>query len=47
MFLDWSRVRVFVHPGHTDMRKQSFGLSLILSEQLKMDPFSNSIPILL
>ena len=35
MILDWSKVRVFVKPGPTDMRKQINGLSIIVSEQLK------------
>ena len=43
MFLDVSTVRVFVRPGHTDMRKQSFGLSLIVTEELEKDPFSGSL----
>jgi transposase len=43
MFIDLSSVRVFVRPGHTDMRKQSFGLSLIVTENLGKDPFSGSL----
>ena len=29
MILDWTKIRVFVKPGFTDMRKQINGLSLI------------------
>ena len=39
MILDWSKVKVFVKPGPTDMRKQINGLSMIVSEDLEMDPF--------
>jgi transposase len=38
MILDWSKVKVFVKPGATDMRKQINGLSMIVSEDLEMDP---------
>jgi transposase len=40
VFIDWTRVRVFVRPGHTDMRKQAFGLSVLVTEELSQDPFS-------
>ena len=43
MFIDWSRTRVFVRPNHTDMRKQSFGLSVLVTEELEQDPFSGSL----
>jgi len=43
MFIDISTVRVFVRPGHTDMRKQSFGLSVMVTEDLEEDPFSGSL----
>jgi transposase len=43
MMLDWSKVRVFVKPGPTDMRKQINGLSIIVSEDLHMDPFEGSL----
>jgi transposase len=43
MILDWSTVRVFVKPGATDMRKQINGLSIIVSEQLQMDPFEGHL----
>ena len=43
MILDWSKVRVFVKPGPTDMRKQINGLSMIVSEDLEMDPFAGNL----
>jgi len=38
MILDWQKVRVFVKPGPMDMRKQINGLSIIVAEELAMDP---------
>ena len=43
MILDWSKVRVFVKPGSTDMRKQINGLSIIVTEDLQMDPFEGDL----
>lgn len=43
MIIDWSKVRVFVKPGATDMRKQINGLSIIVSEDLEMDPFGGNL----
>jgi transposase len=43
MILDWNKVRVFVKPGPTDMRKQINGLSLLVSEDLQMDIFEGSL----
>ncbi len=43
MILDWSRVRVFVKPGPTDMRKQINGLSIIVAEELGMEPLDDSL----
>jgi transposase len=43
MILDWSKVKVFVKPGPTDMRKQINGLSMIVSEDLEMDPFAGNL----
>ncbi len=39
MIVEWEKVRVFVKPGSTDMRKQIHGLSILVSEDLQMDPF--------
>ena len=43
MILDWTKVRMFVKPGATDMRKQINGLSIIVSEELHMDPFEGNL----
>ena len=43
MILDWSKVRMFVKPGPTDMRKQINGLSIIVAEELAMDPLDGSL----
>ena len=43
MILDWTKVRMFVKPGATDMRKQINGLSIIVSEDLHMDPFEGNL----
>lgn len=43
MILDLERVRFFVKPGPTDMRKQINGLSIIVSEELEMDPFEGNL----
>lgn len=38
-----SSLRVYLAPGVTDMRKSIDGLSLIVSEVLDLDPFSESL----
>ena len=43
MFIDFSKVKIYIKPGHTDMRKQSSGLSLIVSEEMNLDPFSRHL----
>ncbi len=43
MLFDWNQIRVFVRPCHTDMRKQAFGLSVLVTEELEQDPFSGSL----
>ena len=43
MIIDWKTVRIFVKPGATDMRKQINGLSLIVSEKLKMNVFEGNL----
>ena len=43
MIIDLSNLRIFVKPGHTDMRKQINGLSIIVSENLAMDPFGGNL----
>lgn len=43
MIIDWTKVRIFVKPGPTDMRKQINGLSVIVSEELAMDVFQGDL----
>ncbi len=43
MIVDWSKIRVFVKPGGTDMRKQVNGLSLIVAEELHKDVFEGHL----
>jgi len=43
MIIDWKKVRIFVKPGATDMRKQINGLSLLVSEELAMDIFEGNL----
>lgn len=43
MIFDWSKIKLFVKPGPTDMRKQINGLSVLIQEDLEMDPFSGCL----
>ena len=43
MFLDISQLKIYVRPGSTDMRKQAAGLSILVHESLKLNPFSGSL----
>jgi len=43
MILDISKVRIFIRPGTTDLRKAANGLSVIVQERIKQDPFSGSV----
>ena len=43
MILDISKVRIFIRPGHTDLRKASNGLTVIVQEEMKGDPFSGNV----
>ena len=45
MILDLSKARIFLHPGYTDLRKAVNGLSAIIQEVMKQDPFSGSVYI--
>ena len=42
MIFDLSKTRIFLRPGHTDLRKAVNGLSIIVQEAMKEDPFSGS-----
>jgi len=43
MFVDLERVAIYVKPGKTDFRKQINGLSIIVEEELRLDPFSGAL----
>lgn len=43
MIFDWQQVQIFIKPGVTDMRKQINGLSVVVQDQLEMDPFSGNM----
>jgi transposase len=43
MIIDFEKVGIYVKPGKTDLRKQINGLSVIVQEELKLDPFSGSL----
>jgi transposase len=43
MIIDLSKVRIFIKPGQTDLRKAANGLSVIVQENMKQDPFSGSV----
>ena len=43
MIIDLSKVRIYLRPGHTDLRKAVNGLSIIVQENMKEDPISGSV----
>jgi transposase len=43
MFVDLEEVTIYVRPGKTDMRKQINGLSVMVQEELELDPFSGAL----
>jgi len=43
MIIDLSRVKIFLRPGTTDLRKAVNGLTIIVQEAIKQDPFSGSV----
>lgn len=43
MKIDWEKVRIFVKPGTTDMRKQINGLTTMIQEETNHDLFSGSL----
>ena len=43
MILDITKARIFLRPGTTDLRKAVNGLSMIVQETIKQDPFSGSV----
>ena len=45
MIIDLTKVRIYVRPGTTDLRKAVNGLSAIVQEEMKEDPFNGSVYI--
>jgi transposase len=43
MFVDWDRIRVFVRPGATDLRKQINGLAALAQTDMGQDPLSGHL----
>ena len=43
MTIDLSKARIYLRPGITDLRKAVNGLSVIVQETMKEDPFSGSV----
>jgi transposase len=43
MIVDLEKVSIYVRPGKTDMRKQINGLSILVQDELKLDPFSGAL----
>ena len=45
MIIDFSKAKIFLRSGHTDLRKAVNGLTAIVQEEMKEDPFSGNIYI--
>ena len=43
MIVDLEKVSIYVRAGKTDMRKQINGLSILVQDELKLDPFSGAL----
>ena len=43
MIIDWTRVRIFVRHGTTDMRRQINGLSVIAAEAMGKNPLEGHL----
>ena len=43
MNINWDKIRIFIKPGPTDMRKQINGLSVIVEEEFSESPFSGHL----
>jgi transposase len=43
MTLDLSKVRIFIRPGFTDLRKAVNGLSGIVEQQMESEPFGGNV----
>jgi len=43
MILDLIKTKIYLRPGTTDLRKAVNGLSVIVQENIKQDPFSGNV----
>jgi transposase len=43
MFVDLEKVAIYVRPGKTDLRKQINGLSVMVGQEMELDPFSGAL----
>ena len=43
MTLDLSRVKIYIRPGSTDLRKAVNGLTVMIQESMQHDPFTGSV----
>jgi transposase len=43
MTIDLSKAKIFIRPGHTDLRKAANGLAGIVEQQMEGEPFSGAV----
>lgn len=43
MLINFEKIKIYVHPGVTDLRKAVNGLSEIVKSDMEIDPYSESI----
>ena len=43
MIIDLSTVKIFLRPGHTDLRKAVNGLAMIVEQEMEGEPFSGNV----
>jgi transposase len=43
MTVDLDAVKIYIRPGHTDLRKAVKGLTVLVQDQMKLDPLSGSV----
>jgi transposase len=43
MTVDLRRVKIYIRPGYTDLRKGAKGLTVLAQDQMKLDPLNGSV----
>jgi len=43
MTIDFSKVKIFIRPGKTDLRKAVNGLAILIEQQMAGEPFSGNV----